>query len=238
MKSTNYDSNFEDFIPKIIIQTYHRKEKIPSKIYENIQKYSSGYQHIIFDDNECRSFLKEHYDLSYVHVFNNLRRGPHKADFFRYCYLYKFGGVYLDIKVELLKPLDEIITHRNHLYTVLSLNKGSIFQAILFCPKEKPILKLLIDNIIQTNAAKKTFAYNYFTIVMYQKIKEDLSGQELQPGRHEGKDSEYYLFQEKCDKNPKSCYDGLDRHGFCCFTYDENDEKVFKNRYSDFGRRW
>ena len=47
------------------------------------------------------------------------------------------------------------------------------------------------------------------------------------------KSNNYYLFQENCDRNKNNCYDGLDKYGFCCFIYDNNN-KIIKNRYADY----
>ena len=46
-------------VPKVIIQTYNNKKRIPPKVYQNISQYSSGYQHLIFDDKECIQFLQK-----------------------------------------------------------------------------------------------------------------------------------------------------------------------------------
>ena len=32
-------------------------------------------------------------------MFKDLKIGAHKADFFRYCILYIYGGIYIDIKI-------------------------------------------------------------------------------------------------------------------------------------------
>ena len=97
-------------IPKVIIQTYHNKNKIPEKVYQNIRKYSPGYQHIIFDDKECIQFLEKEYGSTLVSKFKKIKIGAHKSDLFRYCYLYKYGGIYLDIKTELIKPINFILS--------------------------------------------------------------------------------------------------------------------------------
>jgi hypothetical protein len=225
-------------IPKVIIQTYSTKSKIPKKIYDNISKYGEGYEHVIFDDQECRHFLQTHYGQSYVQIFNSFRRGQHKADFFRYCYLYERGGVYLDIKIELIKPLDEIIHDSKLIYSVMSIHKNTMFQGIIFTPPKAALFRKAIDNMIETIQGKRYYRYGYFTEVFYEKMKEDAEDEDLKRGMNIGKENNYFLFQEICDKNRNSCYDGLDRHGFCCYTIDENDEKVFKNRYAEFGRKW
>lgn len=82
-------------IPKIIFQTYYKKEKIPQKVYDNISKYCKGYEHCIYDDKDCIEFLTKYFKKNVVDKFNELE-GAHKADLFRYCVLYIYGGIYLN----------------------------------------------------------------------------------------------------------------------------------------------
>ena len=95
-------------IPKVIFQCYHDKSKIPNKVYKNIQKFAPGYKHVIYDDVECKTFLELNYGKEYKYIFEYLlKRTPaHASDLWRYCMLYKYGGVYLDIKTELIEPID------------------------------------------------------------------------------------------------------------------------------------
>ena len=136
----NFDGVWKKEIPKVIIQTYHDKSKIPQKVYENIKKYAPNYKHIVFDDSQCIKFLKIYYGNKYVEKFNSFEKGAHKADLFRYCYLYKFGGIYIDIKTELVKNLDSIIQKNFNFYSVLSKNKNTVYQGIIITYKNNKFI--------------------------------------------------------------------------------------------------
>lgn len=205
-------------VPKIIIQTYHDKSKIPSKVYHNIKKYAPEYEHIIYDDKECIEFLKENYNDLVVNRFKSFKEGAHKADLFRYCYLYKFGGIYLDIKINLIKPLSKIFTD-NKLYTVSSIFKGTIFQGIICTPPNNPIFKVLINKILNTSNFVLKLNYLTFTSHFYTEIM-----------KHSKKD--YKLFKEICNNNINQDLD-YDRYGRKCAIYDKN-ERIFNTRYSDY----
>ena len=73
-------------LPKVIIQTYYSKHKIPQKVYRNIKKFSSGYKHLVFDDQDCIQFLNKEYGQQVLDKFKSLKVGAHKSDLFRYCY--------------------------------------------------------------------------------------------------------------------------------------------------------
>ena len=231
----NYETyqNYQDinYIPKIIISTYHNKSKIPQKVYNNISKYAKNYKHKIFDDKEIILFLKQNYPSNVLKSFYNLK-GAHKADLFRYCYLYKYGGIYIDIKTELIENIDDTFNKRNvNLYTVLSMFKGTIYQGIIASVPNNPIFKELIDYIVQIQ--KPVHIYFAFTIDFYNNLKKN-SLNKIKKGYNQYKDgSNYYLFYEKCSTNKNDCLDGLDRYKRCCFVYDKEIRKI-KIRYSDY----
>ena len=224
--------NFQNEIPKIVIQTYYNKFKIPNKVFDNIKKFAPEYKHIIFDDNECIDFLNKYFDKKVVMAFNKLQ-GAHKADLFRYCYLYKFGGIYLDIKTELIVPLKEIFVN-NYTYSVLSIISDSVYQGIIATLPYNQVFLKLIDFMIKLVDIDKPYHYDIFTIDCFDKINKECE-KKLKVGLNKNINSnnDYYLFREKCSRNKNDCYDGLDRHKMCCYVFDNN-KKIFKTRYSDF----
>lgn len=113
-------------VPAILLQTYRDVTLIPKKVYQNIQKYAPDFTHIIYDDNQIIAFLKTYYTDLVVTTFQQCRLGAHKGDLFRYCYLYINGGVYMDIKTELLQPLASLL-NPHVLTTVLSVHKNTIY---------------------------------------------------------------------------------------------------------------
>ena len=219
-------------LPKVIIQTYYSKHKIPQKVYMNIKKFSSGYKHLVFDDQDCIQFLNKEYGQQVLDKFKSLKVGAHKSDLFRYCYLYKYGGVYLDIKTELIKPIDFIL-RGNFTFTVISKSKSSIYQGVLVSKPRNPLFKQLINNIL----SNKNPQYSDFIIFFYNLLTYKIR-KKPQPGVNKINQNDFiYLFQEFCTSESKEiaskCYDGKDRYGRCCFIYDGS-EPIIKTRYADF----
>ena len=231
---TYINYNLKDKIPKIIVSTYFDKTKIPNKVYKNIKKYALDYKLLIYDDEEIAKFLNKYYDKKVLNAFLSLNRGAHKADLFRYCYLYKFGGIYLDIKTELIKDINQIFNKPNvGLYTVLSMHKGTIYQGIIASKPNNPIFLKLIDYIV--NIKKPIKKYFEFTEDFYRKIISDYKIKNVIGGYYGDPYNKFnlYLFQEKCTRNAQDCKDGLDKYRRCCYVYD-NDNKIIKTRYSDY----
>ena len=97
----------EKFIPKKILQTY-KDNNLPSFVKENLQKLNPYWEYHFYDDEKVKDFLKEEYPDYVLKKFNSFDRGAHKADLFRLCWLYKNGGVYIDIDVEFFDSLDNL----------------------------------------------------------------------------------------------------------------------------------
>ena len=86
-----YKKNIDKFnnIPKKIYLSYKTKD-IPKYIIPNIKKIYPDYEIELYDDKDCIKFLKKNYGQLYVDIFNFLKDGPIKADFWRLCILYKY----------------------------------------------------------------------------------------------------------------------------------------------------
>lgn len=217
--------NDEKETPKILMQTYYDKKKIPQKVYDNINKYASNYEHIVFDDEECINFLSENYGPVIVKRFKSLKKGAFKADLFRYCWLYKNGGVYMDIKTILIKDIDEIFIDKTKLYTVKSDNVNfikikSIYQGIISTPPNNPIFKKLILILCLNLNIHMEILYLKNTIDFYNNLNESY---------------DYILLKENCCKTLNSDIEP-DRYNYRCSINNDNDskERLFLTRYTDF----
>ena len=77
---------------------------LPPKMYEcvhhNLVLNNVGVDciHYLFDDAECRAFIAREYPDDVLYAYDRLIPTAFKADLWRYCVLYKYGGVYLDVK--------------------------------------------------------------------------------------------------------------------------------------------
>ena len=220
-------------IPKTIYQCYHDKSKIPPKVYNNISTFAPNYKHKIYDNDECRYFLRESYGEKYVDIFNYLLKDgapAHAADFWRYCILYKYGGVYLDIKIELIESMDETVNRLGNcnFSTVLSIINKTCMQGVIVSTPNHPILKMCIDKMKKTYKKSNT-NYHIYTGQMYENISRYTRIKTLK----DGSNKDVFLFKESCSENKNDCSDGLDKYGSCCFVTD-NGENVIKSRYAEY----
>lgn len=216
-------------IPRVLHQTYTSLALIPPKVSANLQRFAPGFSRAFYDDTAIELFLKQHFHPSVGAHFSSLRIGAHKADLFRYCVMYTLGGVYMDIKTELVRTLEGLFPP-SRVTTVLSRKWGEIYQGILAAPPRQPIFLALIDAILKSGADPP---YDLFLQDFMDFVIVDLSGGYPKEGLNDGLLHKYYFFTETCTTQANNCEDGLDRYGFCC-AIQLNGTRVIKTRYSDF----
>jgi mannosyltransferase OCH1-like enzyme len=131
-------------VPKYIFQTTADKTALPSHILSNIHRLKTlnpDWSYFLFDDKDCTSFIKTHYDSTILNAYMRINPvyGAAKADFFRYLLIYAVGGVYLDVKSTAAMPLDQILLPDDH-YILASWEngKGDLYEGFGLFPELPP----------------------------------------------------------------------------------------------------
>jgi mannosyltransferase OCH1-like enzyme len=151
----NYKKMFENKginIPLNIYQTWTTLN-LPSKMKETVDELKNTnpeFKHYLYDDKMCRDFIKENFNKDVLYAFDKLKPGAYKADLFRYCILYKNGGVYLDIKYKCVNNFKLIYLMDKEYYVRDRMrdNRFGIYQALLICYPYNNILLNCIQSII------------------------------------------------------------------------------------------
>lgn len=149
-KKYNIKSKYNSIIPLKIFQTWHTKNLPPnmSKAVELVKNTNPAFQHYLFDDNDCREYLKNNFPEIVVETFDKLIPGAYKADLWRYCVLYKEGGIYMDIKYIPHNGFRLInLTENEHF--VLDEGDTGIYNAFMACKPGNAILFKAINAIIR-----------------------------------------------------------------------------------------
>jgi hypothetical protein len=89
-------------------------KNLPPELHENaenIKRMNPGWTYAIHDDADIRKFITDIYGLEILGYFDRIdsRYGAARADLFRYLLMYKYGGVYMDIKSTCTQPLDQVL---------------------------------------------------------------------------------------------------------------------------------
>lgn len=132
-------------IPKIFFQT--SKDGIPEYVINMIKKkLNDKWSYIHFTNQEQLQFLKDNYLEEFPNIiekYNYLKLGSHKADLFRYYFLYLKGGFHIDSDAMIYDNIDNIVKEYSFM-TVLSCLQNHICNGFIgSVPKNKIIYKVL-----------------------------------------------------------------------------------------------
>ena len=126
------------------VQTYINIDNIVSESKKSYLKYNK-FKYNFYNDEECRTFIKTNFNIDVLNTYDKIIPGAFKADLFRYCYLFKKGGIYSDIDTICLDNLDKLINTNYDIVLVKErTNIPGIFQAFII---SKPGQKLFMNAI-------------------------------------------------------------------------------------------
>jgi mannosyltransferase OCH1-like enzyme len=167
IKSTNFiiKDFYNSVIPLNIYLTWGTKE-LPIKMQENVnkmRKVNPEFNIQLFDDCDCREFIKNNFSKNILTAFDTLKPGAYKADLWRLCILYINGGIYIDIKLNCINNFKFIaLTEKEHF--VLDRpghwKEGEIgLHNALLVAKPKNNLLLRFINKINKNVKNKNYDF-------------------------------------------------------------------------------
>jgi mannosyltransferase OCH1-like enzyme len=148
-------------IPSNIFQTWHSKN-LPVSMFlaiSQIKQTNPRFNYYLFNDEDCRIFIKNYFDENILNAYDKLIPGAYKADLWRYCVLYKMGGIYLDIKYV---PVNKF-KFRNLLtseYWVTDSDGNGIYNALMVCKAGNQILLNAINRIVE-NVKNKYYGSSF-----------------------------------------------------------------------------
>jgi len=150
----NSKEHFENKIPLNLFNTWETHELLP-KMKENVEKLKEKnpeFNYYLYDDHECREFIKNNFDESVVNAYDSLIPGAYRADLWRYCILYIYGGVYMDIKFCTINDFKLIdLTDKEYFVRDLESSGSGIYQAfIVTMPGNKKLynaIQKIVENV-------------------------------------------------------------------------------------------
>lgn len=134
-----------------LIQTYHSINDIVNTSKNSYLEHNSNFEYKFFNDEECKNFILDNFDIELLNIYNKIIPKAFKADLFRYCYLYIHGGIYADIDTICLENLNDLLDINYDIVLVKErTNIPGIFQAFIIS-KPKQLLFLNAINKIKDN---------------------------------------------------------------------------------------
>ena len=124
VKSTNS-------IPKVIYKTgiddYRNIHEDVYNVFRETIKLNPEFKIKYYSDKDSRDFIKNNFENEILLTYDKLIPGAYKADLFRYCILYKNGGIYSDLTQRFTIPFNKLINlEKDNLYLVKDIEHYKI----------------------------------------------------------------------------------------------------------------
>lgn len=182
---------FNEIIPRNVYLCYKNK-KIPEFVFRDIKLLNPAHEVSLFDDDDCRQFIKENIGVDAAECFSWIPNGSIKADFWRACILLQNGGIYFDIDVHHKVGIDDYLDSEATFLTSTSVTPAHMNPIVLMSKAGSPVLELCAYVYIERFKRKIPYHYWGWSIcgTMFKAIKRVL-GREINNDfsdmvRHEG----------------------------------------------------
>ena len=167
-------------INKIIYQTYKNIDLVPNYYIEDIKNKNPDWKYEFYDDDRIRKFLKDNFEPKFLDKFDSFKKGAHKADLWRLCILYLYGGFYFDIDILLYKDLNSIISECNNDFVVVKTFEkigfykvDRLFNALIFCKAGDTLVKECIINLMKVTQEDLDNNYHLILYNMQKTLGKD-----------------------------------------------------------------
>lgn len=163
---------------KIIHQVWFKdgiqNKRNAKKTYDKLKKYRDSWKrnnaswcHIEWDKELSKNLIKncfpEHYNM-----YKSYKYDIQRCDMVRYCFLYRYGGLYVDMDYYCNKPFDEALYRFNHnFYLVCSPNVGNgyVSNSLMYSHKNHIFWKKML---VEMEIAKTYPSYySRHMVIMY-----------------------------------------------------------------------
>jgi mannosyltransferase OCH1-like enzyme len=159
-KQFEMKETYNSIIPKQVYMCWYTLD-LPPKMLENynyMKQINPELTFNLYDDEMCRDFIKTNFEQDVLIAFDKLIPGAYKADLWRYCVLYKLGGIYLDIKYRCINNF-KLIALTEQEYFVRDRDNIAVYNALIATKPNNEIMLKCINEIVE-NVKNKYYGIN------------------------------------------------------------------------------
>ena len=151
-------NNKQCLIPKKLFQTWEVKENEMTeemqKIVNTWKQFNPEYEYYFYDKNDRKLFIKNNFSKQIYEAYCRILPGAYQADLWRYCMLYKYGGVYVDIDTICMNSIDKFLFYQIEFLGLVDFNSDikegnhNLANGFIACIPNSKILENCINIIV------------------------------------------------------------------------------------------
>jgi mannosyltransferase OCH1-like enzyme len=139
-----------DPIPKKIFQTHKNLDYVLLKYktrtgYQSWFKYNGDFEYNFYSDENSQKFIQNNFDSKVLEAYEKCPLNVMKADLWRYCVIYYYGGIYADMDAVLMTDPTVFLQPNSLLVFSPETDNIHLCQWTFAAPPKSPVLKSIID---------------------------------------------------------------------------------------------
>ena len=229
----------EEEVKKELLKTIDNNNNIPKVIYichKNIEclkmtcnlwkKLNPTYKINLFDNSMCEKFLLTEFSILHYNIFKYIPDGPIKADFWRLCIIYKYGGIYVDADIHPLIPLNKYLILNSDFVTCITEATQAFNPHFIASKKNNIILKMCIDEYLHLYTTRGQYSYERWSIVrIFGKFLNHVRNSKIKTITVNNNKFQFFVETRNANLPTYSLHDY-----YCTF----NNLKIFNTRYLNY----
>jgi hypothetical protein len=162
------NDTYTPIIPKNILQVT-KTHPVNTIHVDKIKKILDGYAYYWFNDENMYKYIENNQLEEFHNIINHIKsltKGQHKADIFRYYWLYLNGGIFIDDDLMIEKKIN---FKYNTFVSVKSYhtNQNILFNGFIACSKFNPIIYKALKQTYFTSNTNLLKHYHLFCSQLY-----------------------------------------------------------------------
>jgi hypothetical protein len=120
--------------------------------YKQIKNLYPNEEYHLYSGEEIEEIIKSNFEDDVFIAYKKLRPYSYKGDLARFCLLYLYGGLYVDLNVKLINTIPNLDIFKFFAFRDViksSKRSWSVATSIIFAAKKSKIMKKCIDIIVE-----------------------------------------------------------------------------------------
>lgn len=167
---------------QLLFQTSPHKPD-PYQVAKIRARMPANWHYLHFTDPEICNYFHENPLTGFEEItqkFHSIAAGAHKADLFRYYFLYQNGGIYLDSDVLLTQSVEDVIADCDFSTVLGTLFPGTVFNGFLFSASPgNPILLAALKHLYSCDPECLQENYFYTCAYLYELVTQNTNNLKL-----------------------------------------------------------
>lgn len=224
----------KDVIPRNVFLTWETND-LPPKMaasVEQLKRENPEFTYYFYDNAKRREYISDNFDNDIVKTYDALIPGAFRADLWRYCILYKMGGIYMDIKLCTINEFKLInLTNKEYFIRDIEPSGSGVLNGFMVCKQGNDKMLKCIEQI-KENVKNKYYGTSQLEPTGPMLLVKQFNQTEL------NNFEKMSLSKDKCPTQTCISYNNLPILAYYAGYLEEKKQMLSNNNTQDYSYLW